>query len=116
MACMKGSERGKRIDNQAVWTIEEAGGEGIPFTIPSIVLLLKLTAGLPFTASFSVEAKVGFSMNPLRWPQVRGTPRSVYFDGTTEYLAPEEGHLDRNFTSLDVSQLTRLDFRDAVER
>ena len=99
---MKGSERSKRIDNQAIWTIEEAGGEGIPFTIPSIVLLLKITPGLSFTAKFRVEAKVGFSI--------------LYFDGTTEYLAPEQDHLDRNLTSLDVSQLTRLDFRDAVEK
>lgn len=108
---MKGSTRGFSVAREAVWTLEEANQEGLPQMIPSLVIMVKCLPGESFMADFDVEAKVGFSMNPLRWPLLRGTPKPVHFDGMTEYL-PFEGPLNRDFSTLDLSTLTRLDFRE----
>jgi hypothetical protein len=50
-------------------------------------------------------------MNPLRWPLLCGTPKLVHFNRVTEYL-PVKGALNRDFLTLDLSTLTRLDFRE----
>ena len=108
---MKGSKRGFPVAQEAVWTLEEANQEGLPQAVPFFVVMMKCNSGESFTANFDLEAKVGFSINPLRWPLLRSTPKPVHFDGLAEY-APAEGPLDRDFSALDLSTLTTLDFRD----
>lgn len=108
---MTGSERGFPVAREVIWTLEEASQEGLPQAIPSLVIMVKCPPGEPFMAHFDVEAKVGFSINPLRWPLLRGTPKPVHFDGLAEYL-PVEGGLNRDFSTLDLSTLTKLHFKE----
>ena len=112
IASMQGSERGFPYAKEAVWTLEEANQEGIPWRIPSLVVLVKYTAGSHFKAKFTIDAKIGWSINPMRWPIFAEASKPVTFDGKTE-LAPEgDGEFDNDFTFLDLSKLTRLDFTD----
>lgn len=112
-ASMQGSERGFPLANEAVWTLEEANSEGIPWRIPPMVLLLKYHAGVPFRARFEIDAKVGFSVNPLRWGRIFANPaREVRFDGRTELVLEGEREvgMGREWGGLELGGLSSVDF------
>ncbi len=111
IAGMQGSERGFPIANEAVWTLEEVKQEGIPWRIPSLVTLIKYIPGTQFEAKFTIDAKVGFSINPMRWPIFADAPKPVLFDGKAQLILEGE-EIDSDFTLLDLTTLTKLDFSD----
>ena len=111
-AGMHGLERGFPLAKEAVWTLEEANQEGLPWRIPSLVLLLKRTSATRFKAKFTIDAKIGWSINPMRWPIFAEAAKPVTFDGETQLIPEGEEELDQDFTFLDLSRLTSLDFSD----
>ena len=106
---MLGSKRGFPCATQAVWTIEEANQEGIPLRIPSMVVLLRHKGNAAFTAKFTIHAKVGFSMNPMRLPILTAPLKPVNFDGKRQ-LIKQGQQVDDDFSQLDLSSLTTLNF------
>lgn len=111
MASMQGSVRGFPVAKEVVWTLEEAVQEGIPWRIPPLVIMLKSPAGEKFSARFKVQTRVNFSINPLRSPLLAGPAKRVEFDGQSELFATGK-ELPRDFTFLDLSQLTKLNFAE----
>jgi hypothetical protein len=109
IASMQGSDRGFPLAKEVVWTLNEAMEEGIPWRIPSLVILLKSPVGKPFSAKFKVQTKVAYSINFLRLPIREGPPLPVQFDGTSE-LVPPGRELNRDFTVLNFAELTKLNF------
>jgi hypothetical protein len=112
-AGMQGGKRGFPKAKEALWTLEEAKQEGIPWRIPSMIVLLKCSPGATFSGKFNVQAKVNASMNPLSWRLLKGATNAVTFDGKTE-LIPYGEELNRDFTSVDILMLTKLDFADDI--
>jgi len=51
-----------------VWTLNDAMKEGIPWRIPSLVIMLKSPVGKPFSAKFKVQTTVAYLINFLRLP------------------------------------------------
>lgn len=78
-----------------------------------MIVLLKCSPGATFSGKFNVQAKVNASMNPLSWRLLKGATNTVTFDGKTE-LIPYGAELNRDFTSVDISALTKLDFADDI--
>jgi|ERR1700761_1742744 len=113
ISSMQGSKRGFPKAKEAVWTIQEAKQEGIPWRIPSMIVILKCSPGAKFVARFNVQAKLNASMNPLNWQLLKGSakPAPVSFDGEAELIPPAED-LDRDFNLLDLSKLTKLNFAE----
>ena len=113
IASMQGSKRGFPKAKEAVWTLEEAKQEGVPWRIPSMIVVLKCSPGAKFVATFNVQTKVNASMNPLSWTLLKGSakPAPVPFDGKAELIPPTE-ELDKDFTLLDISKLTKLNFAE----
>ena len=112
VASMQGSERGFPTAKEAFWTLEEAKQEGLPWRIPPMVILAELPQGTALSVRISIDAKIGFSLNPMRWPMMRVAPKPMRLDGHTELLLPEEQAVDRDFSRLDLNSLTKLDFSD----
>ena len=106
---MLGSLRGIPYPNQAVWTPEEAKEEGIPSRIPSLVFVVRYPPGKPFKAKFSTEAKIGFSLNPMCWSIFAAPVQPVTFNESLPLVPPDE-EIDAEFSKLDLSIFTRLDF------
>lgn len=106
---MQGSDRAFPVAKEVVWTLNEASEEGIPWLIPSLVIMLKSPLGRPFSVKFKVQTKVASSINFLKSPLLEGPPPPVQFDGTTELVAPGK-ELNRGFTSLNLAELTKLKF------
>ena len=111
IASMQGSKRGFPKAKEAVWTLEEAKQEGIPWRIPSIIVIIKYSPGAGFFANFNVQAKVNASLNPRSWAVSKASATPVLFDGKAELIPPSE-ELDSDFTLLDISKLTKLNFAE----
>ena len=111
IASMQGSKRGFPKAKEAVWTLEEAKQEGIPWKIPSMIVIMKCSPEAAFVANFNVQAKVNASMDPRSWVISKASAKPVVFDGKAELTPPGE-ELDSDFTSLDISKLTKLNFAD----
>lgn len=85
---MQGSDRGFLLAKEVVWKLNEATEEGIPWRIPSLVIMLKSSVSKQFSAKFKVQTKVAYSINFLRLPLLEGPPIPVHFDRTSELVAP----------------------------
>ena len=100
IASMQGSKRGFPTAKEAFWTLEEAKQEGLPWRIPPMVILAQHPPNTALSLRLSIDAKIGFSLNPLRWPMMKVAPKPVRLDGYTELLLSEEQAVDRDFRGL----------------
>jgi hypothetical protein len=92
-----------------VWTLNKAIKEGIPWRILSLVIILKSLIGKLFSTKFKVQTKVTYLINFLRLLLLVGPPLLVHFDRTSE-LVPLGKELNKDFTFLDLAELTKLNF------
>ena len=91
---------------------EEAKQEGLPWRIPPMVILVQHPGNTALSVRLTIDAKISFSLNPMRWPMMRVAPKPVKLDGHTELVLPEEQTVDRDFSRLDLNSLSKLDFSD----
>lgn len=84
---------------RAVWSIEEGKQDGLPAQLPALVLLSKCPP--KFAATISVQATLGFSMNPRRWPMFDNPDEPLHFAVGVEKGA----EINRVFDQLDLAAL-----------
>ena len=75
-----------------------------------MVILAQHPQNTALSVRLSIDTKIGFSLNPMRWPMMRVAPKPVRLDGYTELVLPEEQAVDRDFSRLDLNSLSKLDF------
>ena len=110
-AGMQGFGRDFPTARTAFWILEEAKQEGLPQRIPPMVISARHPQNAALSVRLCIDAKTGFSLNPGRWPMMKVTPKPVRLDEYTELLLPEEPAVDRGFSKLDLTSLSKLDFR-----
>lgn len=113
IASMEGIEKGFPHPKKVQWNLNEANEEGIPLRIPHLVVLVTYKAGNPFKLKFAIDASIGLSLNPQRWPIFAKSLEPVLLFDEMQ-LIPTGNEIDSDFTSLDLMRLTRTSFIDDI--
>ena len=104
----------KKFGGKMLWVLHEAEGEGIPWQIPSLVVLITHKPGKPF--AFSLKFNISASIGSSRLPFLKKLQRSVepLLLNDTMQRVPYHNEIDPDFTSLDLQRLTRTSFTEDV--
>jgi len=105
---MEASERGQP-PSRVVWSVVENehspdGLVGIPSRIRTVVIVGLKPDEDKFQATFRVEASVGWTVDPRRWPLLTRRDDPVWFD-TTKPLMRSHAQLGPAFDELDLAAM-----------